>query len=252
VLRAEPYRVRAFADLSGVTVRTLHHYDQLGLLVPQRRGGERGDRRGYRVYTGRDLERLEQIVALRFLGFPLRQIKALLQTEPPTLGQALRVQQRLLLEQRRRLDRALGAIQAALRARAPDPRRLQRILRQLTTAHDPREWSDKYYSAAAKAKIDARAARFTPCMQAAAARRWAALFADAEAALKQSPRGAKARALAERWRGLVREFTQGDPEISRGLRRMWADRRNWPTEMQQRTADFKPEVAAYLHRAPRP
>jgi hypothetical protein len=63
------YKVHEFAELAGVTVKALHHYDRLGLLTPRRTEA------GYRVYTERDLERLEQIVALKFLGLPLRQIK---------------------------------------------------------------------------------------------------------------------------------------------------------------------------------
>jgi len=56
------YRVQEFARLAGVTVRALHHYDRLGLLRARRTAS------GYRVYGDRDLERLEQIVALQFLG----------------------------------------------------------------------------------------------------------------------------------------------------------------------------------------
>ena len=66
------YRIGAFAKLAGVTVRTLHHYDRVGLLGPRRGAG------GYRVYTMRDLERLEQVVVLKFVGIPLRRIQELL------------------------------------------------------------------------------------------------------------------------------------------------------------------------------
>src|SRR3954452_16584208 len=56
------YRARAFAELAGVTVRTLHHYDRLGLLRAKRSSS------GYRLYQADDLERLERIAALKFLG----------------------------------------------------------------------------------------------------------------------------------------------------------------------------------------
>ena len=59
------YRAREFAELSGVTVRALHHYDRLGLLRPKRA------QNGYRAYGEQDLVRLEQIVALKFVGLPL-------------------------------------------------------------------------------------------------------------------------------------------------------------------------------------
>ena len=62
-----------FARLAGITVRTLHHYDQLGLLSPARRSGA-----GYRLYTTTDLNRLQQIMSLRYLGLPLEEIGAML------------------------------------------------------------------------------------------------------------------------------------------------------------------------------
>jgi DNA-binding transcriptional MerR regulator len=61
--------------LAGVTVKTLHHYDRLGLLKPARTTG------GYRVYSTADLSRLEQIVALKALGLSLKDIRRLLERD---------------------------------------------------------------------------------------------------------------------------------------------------------------------------
>ena len=76
--------------MAGVTVRTLHHYDDIGLLVP----GERTSA-GYRVYTDADLERLQQIRFYRELGFGLDEIAVLLDTADPR--EHFRRQHRLLL-----------------------------------------------------------------------------------------------------------------------------------------------------------
>src|SRR5215831_4224521 len=92
--RTETYRIRAFAELTGVTVRALHHYDRLGLLRPRRTAS------GYRLYGTRELERLEQIVALKFIGISLKQIKAMLGRDALGLPDALRMQ-RAVLEQKR-------------------------------------------------------------------------------------------------------------------------------------------------------
>src|SRR5207247_528726 len=89
------YQVQEFAELAGVTVRTLHHYDRLALLRPKRTGA------GYRVYGIRDLERLEQIVALKFLGLPLKRIKNLLERDTRELCDVLPSQRRALEEKRR-------------------------------------------------------------------------------------------------------------------------------------------------------
>jgi DNA-binding transcriptional MerR regulator len=80
------YRIGDFAKLAGVTVRALHHYDRIGLLKPQRGNS------GFRLYRLEDLERLEQISALKFLGIPLQEIKLLLRHGPLTLVNSLHVQ----------------------------------------------------------------------------------------------------------------------------------------------------------------
>ena len=95
------YKVREFAKLAGVTVRALHHYDRLGLLTPERRTGSR-----YRLYGERDLARLEEIVVLKFLGIPLKEIRPLLDRQSG-LADALQRQQRVLGEKRRQLERAI-------------------------------------------------------------------------------------------------------------------------------------------------
>ena len=64
------YQVKEAAELSGVSVRTLHHYDEIGLLVPARRSAA-----GYRLYDDDDLLRLQQILIGRELGLPLEAIR---------------------------------------------------------------------------------------------------------------------------------------------------------------------------------
>ena len=66
------------AERFGVTVRTLHHYDEIGLVSPHRTAA------GYRVYTDDDLERLRHVVVYRRLGFPLEEIAPLLDDRTPT------------------------------------------------------------------------------------------------------------------------------------------------------------------------
>lgn len=107
--RSEIYRVSEVARLSGVSVRTLHYYDEIGLLVPRR------SRAGYRAYDGADLLRLQQILLGRELGLSLEAIRQ--QLDDPTFDhrRAL-LEQRAELERRaRETDKMLRAIEAALR-----------------------------------------------------------------------------------------------------------------------------------------
>lgn len=105
------YTVGQVADLAGVTVRTLHHYDAIGLLVPRLRA-----RSGHRRYTVADLERLQQILFYRELGLPLEQIAALLDDPCADAAAHLRRQQDLLTQRIGRLQAMVAAVERAVEA----------------------------------------------------------------------------------------------------------------------------------------
>lgn len=92
-------RVKEVSDLSGVSVRALHHYDSIGLLKP-----DQTTEAGYRLYTKRDLERLQQILFFRELGFPLKQIKQILDSPTFDRIEALELQHKMLIAKRNQLD----------------------------------------------------------------------------------------------------------------------------------------------------
>jgi len=229
--QAGVYRIREFAALAGVTVRALHHYDRLGLLKPSARS-----RSGYRLYRDCDLARLEQIVVLKFLGLPLKEIARLLKKESP-LADALRRQQAVLAEKRRQLDVAIHAIEQAERSArsrtGPDWDLFKQIVREIEMQSNT-EWSKKYYTPEAKAKVEERKKLWSPELQAQVTKQWTELVADVEAALGEDRAGPKAQALAARWRALVDGFTGGDPGIQKGLNAMWSDTANWPAEERHR------------------
>ncbi|HEX3703596.1 MAG TPA: TipAS antibiotic-recognition domain-containing protein, partial [Vicinamibacterales bacterium] len=101
----------------------------------------------------------------------------------------------------------------------------------------------------AQAKVEERKKLWSPELQADVTRRWTALLADVEAALGSDPAGPIAQALAARWRTLVEGFTGGDPEIQKGLNKMWADKAQWPAETQAAQFQIKPEVQAFIVKA---
>jgi DNA-binding transcriptional MerR regulator len=231
----ELYHVQEFAELAGVTVRALHHYDRLGLLKPRR------TQAGYRLYRLRDFERLEQIVALKFLGIPLKQIRTLFNREARALPEALRMQRRVLEEKRRFLDSAINAIREAEQAMRPGERPDSAVLKKIIEViemQDNMDWSKKYYSEEAQAKIEERKQLWSPENQERWSKEWSDLFRDVEAALGEDPAGEKVQALAGRWKKLVEAFTGRDPQITAGLNKMYQDRPNWPAGMQQRMQPF--------------
>ncbi len=105
------YTVGQLADLAGVTVRTLHHYDRIGLL----RASGRTDG-GYRRYEARDVERLHRVLSYRELGIPLDQIASLLDEPGADPLSHLRRQESLLRDRIDRLEQMLAATHTMMEA----------------------------------------------------------------------------------------------------------------------------------------
>jgi DNA-binding transcriptional MerR regulator len=99
------------ARLAGVTVRTLHHYDEIGLLSPSERSGT-----GYRRYDDRDLERLQHILHYRDLGFSLEEIAEILDDPQADSVAHLRRQHELLTGRVKRLQEMITAVEFAMEA----------------------------------------------------------------------------------------------------------------------------------------
>jgi len=237
------FQAREFADLTGVTVRTLHHYDRLGLLKPSRY-----TRAGYRLYCERDFARLEQIVTLKFIGFSLKEIKNILNHSSFDLGTALRQQREAIEEKRSRLELAIQAIQRAeyLIAISEESgwEAFAKIIEVINMQHDM-NWSKKYYSREAQQEIEKRAATIPAEVVQQAQRDWATLIKEVDAAVKadEDPGSEKSRALAVRWSELLKGFTGGNSEIEAGLNKIYADRANWPASMPK---PFGDEVQAFI------
>ena len=241
---AKLYQVHEFALLAGVTVRTLHHYDRVGLLKPNGR-----TQAGYRLYGERDLGRLEQIIVLKFLGLPLKQIRELLDGKAADLSGTLRSQRRALEAKRRQLDAAIQTVAEAERAiapgREPNWETFKKVIKVIEMQNNT-EWMMRYYNGEARAKVEERKKLWSPELQEKVSRQWAELIRDVEAALGEDPAGARAQALAERWRKLVEGFTGGDPQIQSGLNAMYRDRKNWPAGFPK---PYSEEVQAFMIQA---
>ncbi|MBV2354646.1 MerR family transcriptional regulator [Streptomyces sp. J2-1] len=106
------YSVGQVAGFAGVTVRTLHHYDEIGLLVPSER-----TRAGHRRYADADLDRLQRILFHRELGFPLDEVAALLDDPDADQRAHLRRHLELLTARIERLKRMAEAVEHAMEAR---------------------------------------------------------------------------------------------------------------------------------------
>jgi MerR family transcriptional regulator, thiopeptide resistance regulator len=103
------------AALTGLTVRAMHHYDAIGLVCPSHRSAA-----GYRLYTGDDLHRLQQVLLLRELGFGLDAVRDLIEAPASRKREALLAQRTVLEQQRRHADAVLRAVDATLQSLETD------------------------------------------------------------------------------------------------------------------------------------
>jgi DNA-binding transcriptional MerR regulator len=109
---AKDYTVGAVAELTGVSVRTLHHYDEAGLLQPSGHSAA-----GYRLYSPQDLRRLQRVLFYRELGFGLDAIAVIVDDPGSTGGDHLRRQRQLLADRIARCQAMVTAIDKELSAR---------------------------------------------------------------------------------------------------------------------------------------
>lgn len=103
-------KIKEVAELVGVSVRTLHHYDQIDLLKP-----EEVTDSGYRLYSEENLVILQQILFFKELGFSLNEIKKIIQSSTFDQKEALLLQQKMLIEKREQLDNMLETINKTIR-----------------------------------------------------------------------------------------------------------------------------------------
>jgi len=228
---AKSYRVHQFAELAGVTVKALRHYDRLGLLRPVR------SEAGYRLYQQADLARLQQIVALKSIGLPLEHIRTLLERVPLPLIATFKQQREVLEEKRRRLDRAIQALvtaEAALESGTSSATAaLQEVIRAMQT--DDIDVMRRYYSDEAWEQWKHHYEDWPPA-------EWRALYRDIIAAIDSDPAGPTAQALGDRWLTIVQGASQ-QAAIRTGLVKAWADREHWPASLKRRAAEYEIERA---------
>jgi DNA-binding transcriptional MerR regulator len=239
VMTKSLWRIGEVARATGVTVRTLRHYDALGLLVPSERTGA-----GYRLYAEADLQRLYRILALRRMGFGLDAIAATLDGDGDDPRPAVRRHLAHLEEQvrlaellRARLTRILDVLD---RAEGPSGAMFTDAIEVMTTM-------ERYYTPEQLEQLERRRQALGPEGMERVQREWADLYAELERhrAAGTDPGASEVQALVRRSRELIEQFTGGDPGIRASLQRMYDE--EGPERASRGMAT--PELTEYLRRA---
>lgn len=238
------YQTGQFARRASVSLRTLRYYDKVGLLSPRQHTES-----GYRLYAEEDLLTLQQILALKYLGFSLEEIKLFRQIGPSKLEEVLAQQRAMMEEKRLQLDAIVKAIretEALLQAGKCDWDSIARVI-QVIQMEQKTEWVEKYfseeqlqkmrelsdssYTPEAKAKLEQRGP-WTEEDQKRANEQWGHVAAESArlAAAGADPAGEEAQALAKFKSDLLGAFTQGDPDVEAGLGKFWQNFNALPKE----------------------
>jgi len=242
------YQVSDVARIAGVSVRTLHHYDEIGLLVPQAR-----TEAGYRVYGDADLMRLQQILIGRERGLSLEEIRRSLDDPRFDHRQALLAQRRQLQANARRTDAMMRAVNAAL-AVLDDGQGDTMDMQELFDGFDPAtyeaEAQERWGDTDAYRESAKRTKRYGQAEWSQIRDEHAAIYADAVAAQQAgtAPDAEVVMDIAERHRDSIsRWFYPCSPTMHAGLADMW--------EADQRFADsidrFGAGLTAFLATAVR-
>ena len=235
-----PMRVGELARATGVSIRTLHYYDEIGLLVPSLRSEG-----GHRLYGRDDIERLQRILSLRALGFSLEEIAGCIDNDEE-------------FSARRVVEMHIARMSSQIEEQEMLRRRLQAIAQQLEGAEEVSsedliktievmQMVEKYHTPEQLRELDARAQALGPEGLRAAESAWTELMASVREEMQAGtdPKDPRVQELARRWMSLVESFTGGNPEIAGNLKRMWSEEES---VMGQQAAEVR-ELGEYIQRA---
>ena len=237
------------AALAGVTVRTLHHYDRIGLLSPSGRTAA-----GYRQYGPADLDRLHQVLLYRELGFPLEEVATLLDDPSADPADHLRRQHRLLRDRLERTSAMVAAVEKEMEARSMGISLTPEERFEVFGEHDPAQYDaeveERWGETEAYAQSKRRTAAYTKDDWLRIRAEGEDLMARMAAALRAgvAPDSAPAMDLAEEHRQQIsRNFYDCPPAMHAGLGRMYVEDERFTAHYEQ----VAPGLAQYVSTAVR-
>jgi DNA-binding transcriptional MerR regulator len=245
-MRSEALKVGELAQRTGLTVRTLHHYDAIGLLKPSLH-----TEAGYRLYTAGDVARLQQVLSLRQLGFSLDETRSCLDrpgfSPLEVIGLHL-VRLREQIESQRRLCERLEGLAAHLRAAGEvSADEFLSTIEEMTMLQTQLE---KYFTPEQLQTIKEGREQAGPGDLNRMQESWAELIAQIRTEMEQGtdPGDPKVQALARRWQELLAQSTGGDPGIQESMKRLWEEQGDALAAQYGSKYDSRP-VWGYIERA---
>ena len=209
------WKVGELAKRTGLTVRTLQYYDDIGLLSPSYR-----TQSGHRLYVWKDIARLQQIVSLRELGFSLEEIRDCCSRAGFSPRRVIQLHIERLKKQIEIQSRLCGRLESI--AERLDSAKEVSVEELIQTIEVTR--MSKYYTAEQQEELKRRAEAIGPeRIREVEQKAWPELIAEVRAEMEKGtdPGSERVQELAKRWTNLVREFTGGNPGIAKAASQVW-------------------------------
>lgn len=209
-------KVKEVADLTGISVRTLHHYDEIGLLVP-----DEVTESGYRIYSSENLETLQQILFFKELGFPLKKIHEIISSPTFDRKEALELHRKMLLEKRKRLDQMIETVEKTIQHTKGELEMSQKEkFEGFDFSHNPyEEEARKLYGDKAVDEANKKAAGMTQDMQ----ERFNDLYRRLADVRHTAPDSKEAQEAIGEWYILLNEFGSYSLDAFKGLGQLYID-----------------------------
>lgn len=213
-------KVKEVADLVGISVRTLHYYDEIGLLRPSAATAS-----GYRIYNNEAIDTLQQILLFREMGFPLDQIRTIIHDPAYNRTAALKRHRQSLIDRRRQLNQMIKTVEKTIRyTQGEISMTNEEKFQGFDFSHNPHEaearrrWGDQTVDAANQ-KVDSMQKEG----QRDFADRFNALYAQLAGLRHLDPASDEAQAGIGEWYALLNTMGHYSPEAFRGLGQMYVD-----------------------------
>jgi len=214
-MKSTAIKVGELAKQTGVSVRTLHYYDEISLLKPSHRNNV-----GHRLYTAEDIVRLQQIMSLRQVGFSLEEIRDCLEQPDFSPYRVIQLHMSCLrkqMELERKLYNRLEAIAASLHSAEEIP------IEEFMETIEVITMFEKYYTPEQLEELKGRRQILGEEKIHQAQVEWQELIEQVRTEMAKGTEATSepVQLLAQRWKQLIQEFTGGNPEIEQSLSRMY-------------------------------
>lgn len=243
MMKEMSYTVKQLAQIAGVSARTLHYYDEIELLKPDRHPGN-----GYRLYTPESLLRLQQIMFLRELGLGLDEIRTVLEQPGFDLIDALEHHRRALLERKERLGQLIHTVERTILHLKGNVEMDSKELFQGFSDEEQEKYAEEARERWGSEHVDESMRRwgsYSKEKRQSVLSEAGEIYKEMISQFDQDPGSPKVQALVARWHQNLRNFYEPTPEILLGLGDLYNDDPRFLATFNK----MHPKLAPYMREA---